>query len=155
MLLQTSKHIKGLHPFNLQGERSVPLTPGWAIGKEMEKGEIRNYTFRIRVNPKEKDAVERRKEIGFTMSEWLRSLALGQEVKEKRKRRAPPKVDPELVRHLAKLGSNLNQIARAANIMKIQDSPVELVELNLALCSIERELKLLRTMHERHKNNAG
>ena len=121
----------------------------------MRKGEIRNYTFRVRVNPKEKDAVERRKENGFTMSEWLRRLALGQEVKEKRKRRAPPKVDPELVRHLAKLGSNLNQIARAVNTMKIQGRSVELTELNLVLCSIERELKTLRMMHERLKNNAG
>ena len=121
----------------------------------MKKGEIRNYTLRVRVNTREKEAVERRKEIGFTMSEWLRSLALGQDVKEKRKRRAPPKVDPELVRHLAKLGSNLNQIARAANTMKRQGCPVELVELKLLLCSIERELKILRTMHERQRNNAG
>ncbi len=49
---------------------------------------------------------------GVSLSALVRSLLDGQRL---RKRREPPKVDPVLLRDLARIGNNLNQLARAAN----------------------------------------
>ena len=49
---------------------------------------------------------------GVSLSDLVRSLLAGQRL---RKRRDPPRVDPALLRELARLGNNLNQLARHAN----------------------------------------
>jgi hypothetical protein len=51
----------------------------------------------------------------------------------------PPPGDPALMRQLAALGSNLNQIARAVNECRLVGAPVHLVELLALLRSIEEE----------------
>jgi hypothetical protein len=48
------------------------------------------------------------------------------------------------VRELARIGNNLNQLARAAN----RRSPVETVSLLVRLIEIDRELAVLRATHE-------
>ena len=111
--------------------------------------ESRTYTFKIRASTDERLAIESRKPSGFALAEWWRRLALGQDVKEKRKRRSPPQVDPELLRQLARMGGNLNQIARALNIATKTGNVVDVVELKVLLCSMERELIALRTSHKR------
>ena len=67
----------------------------------------------IRTTPEEK---RRWQEIaenkGVSLSELVRSALGGQRL---RKRREPPRVDPDLLRELARMGNNLNQLARAAN----------------------------------------
>ena len=49
---------------------------------------------------------------GVTLSDLMRSSLDGLRL---RKRRGPPKVAPELLRELARIGNNLNQLAHAAN----------------------------------------
>lgn len=79
---------------------------------------------------------------GVSLSELIRATLSGQRL---RVRRSAPRVDPDLVRELARIGNNLNQLARAAN----RRSPVETVSLLVRLIEIDRELAVLRVAHER------
>ena len=97
----------------------------------------------IRTTPEEK---RRWQEIaenkGVSLSELVRSALGGQRL---RKRREPPKVDPDLLRELARIGNNLNQLARAAN----RHEPVTATALLARLIAIDRELGALRAAHTR------
>ena len=97
----------------------------------------------IRTTPEEK---RRWQEIaenkGVSLSELVRSALGGQRL---RKRREPPRVDPDLLRELARMGNNLNQLARAAN----RRQPVPAAALLVRLIEIDRELSALRAAHER------
>ena len=97
----------------------------------------------IRTTPEEK---RRWQEIaenkGVSLSELVRSALGGQRL---RKRREPPRVDPDLLRELARMGNNLNQLARAAN----RRQPVPAAALLVQLIEIDRELSALRAAHER------
>jgi hypothetical protein len=78
-----------------------------------------------------------------TLSDWLRSkVDAGQQTyiapaRAKRERAPRHLADPALMRQLAALGSNLNQIARGVNECRLVGSPVHLVELLALLRSIE------------------
>jgi len=82
---------------------------------------------------------------GVSLSALIRAALSGQRL---RTRRGPPPVDPDLVRELARIGNNLNQLARAAN----RRSPVETVSLLVKLIEIDRELAVLRAAHERPRD---
>ena len=79
---------------------------------------------------------------GVSLSELIRASLGGLRL---RTRREPPPVAPELLRELARIGNNLNQIARAAN----RRHPVPAAALLMRLIEIDRELSALRTAHER------
>lgn len=79
---------------------------------------------------------------GVSLSELVRSSLGGLRL---RKRREPPKVAPELLRELARIGNNLNQLAHAANRKK----PLEAAPLLIRLIEIDRELAAIRAAHER------
>lgn len=79
---------------------------------------------------------------GRELAPWIREICLNEKPNH---RIAPPKIDPVLIRHLAAIGNNINQIARALNsnptietalvaveISHIQKSLDELVRLNSA-----------------------
>jgi len=99
--------------------------------------------IKIRTDPEEKrrwQALAENK--GVSLSALVRALLDGQRL---RKRREAPKVDPDLLRELARIGNNLNQLAHAANRRR----PVETVALLVRLIEIDRELSALRQAHER------
>ena len=79
---------------------------------------------------------------GVSLSELVRSTLGGQRL---RKRREPPKGCPELLRELARIGNNLNQLAHAAN----RKQPLEAAPLLIRLIEIDRELAAIRAAHER------
>jgi hypothetical protein len=57
----------------------------------------------------------------------------------------PLPVDPELLRLLARVGNNLNQIARVVN--SGEWGPLQTVEIVAALKKIEQQLESVREMH--------
>ncbi len=73
------------------------------------------------------------------LAEWMREYCLG----EKPKRVNPiPKVDPQLLRQLAGIGNNMNQLAKAVHH---QDwKPIDRVKALTYLAGLERELTSLR-----------
>ncbi|MFI0396949.1 MobC family plasmid mobilization relaxosome protein [Paracoccus jiaweipingae] len=77
---------------------------------------------------------------GVSLSELIRSRLDGTRL---RSRREAPPVAPDLLRELARIGNNLNQLARAAN----RREPV--TALLARLIEIDRELALLRAAHQR------
>ena len=79
---------------------------------------------------------------GVTLSELIRSRLDGLRL---RPRREPPPVAPELLRELARIGNNLNQLARVAN----RREPVTATALLARLIEIDRELGALRAAHRR------
>ena len=80
---------------------------------------------------------------GQTLSDWLRSKVDADQqthispARSRRERDPRHLADPALMRQLAALGSNLNQIARAVNECRLVGSSVHLVELLTLLRSIE------------------
>jgi len=83
-----------------------------------------------------------------SLSELVRLALDGQRPRQPSRahlRRTPPPVEPALLRELARLGNNLNQLARAAN----RREPVPAAALLVRLIEIDRELAALRRAHER------
>ena len=89
----------------------------------LDKRAKRNREISIRVNDYELLELKKRNR-GSTVASWLRDLALGV---------TPVKpVDPELVRQLGRIGSNLNQLTRHVNTERQVDAQV-LLEIK-AIC---------------------
>lgn len=84
---------------------------------------------------------------GVSLSELIRSRLDGTRL---RSRRDPPPVSPDLLRELARIGNNLNQLARAAN----RREPVTATALLARLIEIDRELAGLRAAHQRQDASA-
>lgn len=78
------------------------------------KGAKRTLEVKIRLTEAEWNELQQRKT--KSLAGWLRDLGLG----------AVPirQADPELIRHITRIGSNLNQIARHANTEKQLDNQV-------------------------------
>lgn len=87
---------------------------------------------------------------GHTLSDIIRSRIASAAVqplgKPRPRKRPPPSIeavsqrDPELVRQVAVIGNNLNQIARAANTAVVTGTPIEVIKLLVELAAIERKL---------------
>ena len=87
---------------------------------------------------------------GCTLSDAIRSRIASSAVKPlglPRPRKRPAlsvdrvsRCNPELVRQIAAIGSNLNQIARAANVTAATGTELQMITLLAQLCAIERTL---------------
>ncbi len=96
------------------------------------KTESRTAWIKLRVTPAEKEAITAKAAIqGQTVTDFIRQRSL-----DYRLRQTP--LEKERVRQLARIGANLNQLARWANIHK---SRAEVIDLLAALISLERALK--------------
>jgi|TARA_B100001179_G_scaffold137058_2_gene98606 uncharacterized protein YpbB len=102
------------------------------------KGEKREQSIKIRVTQDEKDRLNELK-TQDELAAWMRELALNQ----KQIKRA----DPNLVRAIGRIGSNLNQIAKHANSNKQLDSNV--------LTSINRIESLLISVIDQYKDHGN
>lgn len=97
-----------------------------------EKSESRTAWIKLRVTPAEKEAITAKAASqGQTVTDFIRQRAL-----DYRLRQTP--LEKERVRQLARIGANLNQLARWANTHK---NRVDAIEVLGALVSLERELK--------------
>ena len=95
------------------------------MSKKNDKKRTREIS--VRVNDEELAQLKKRQQ-GTTMAGWMRDLALGvSPIKQ---------ADPELVRALGRIGSNLNQTAKHVNINKELDQNVlEQIEVIRGLIS--------------------
>lgn len=103
------------------------------------KGEKRERYIKIRVTQDEKDRLNELK-TQSELASWMRELALN----------AKPikRADPNLVRAIGRIGSNLNQIAKHANTNKQLDTDV--------LSAINRiELKLIDVINQYKDKNVS
>ena len=107
------------------GHPKTPNNPNKRTAMPKIKGAKRTLEVKIRLTETEWNELQQRKT--KSLAGWLRDLGLG----------AVPirQADPELIRHLARIGSNLNQIARHANTEKQLDVQVlqELAKANALL----------------------
>ena len=103
---------------------------------------MRSKSIKIRVSEQEKSALLSRAG-SMTLADFMRETALGRELVPQRKFREPPPADPALLRELARIGNNLNQLARASN------AGTPAVDLLVQLQAIEAELKQLKRLHSR------
>ena len=87
---------------------------------------------------------------GLSLSDLVRSVLDGQR-RSPRPQQAAPMVDPELLREMARIGNNLNQLAQVAN----RQEPVAAAALLVRLIEIDRELGALRRAHERPAELVG
>ena len=86
----------------------------------------------VRLHPEERDVLRLNAGLhGMSMSEYIRQTCLGI-----RLRKTPE--EKRRLRELARIGVNLNQLARWVNIHK---SRAEVIDVMVALVSLERELK--------------
>jgi hypothetical protein len=60
--------------------------------------------------------------------------------------------DPVLLRNLAAIGSNLNQLARAVNSGAIKGEQQQAIELLVVMCAIERDIAALVALSTASKN---
>ena len=105
--------------------------------------ELRIKEIKIRVTALEHEALLLRSSKP-RLAEWMRSHCLDAPVP---RAHTVPKVDPKLLRQLAGMGNNLNQIARAIHS---QDwKPVDRVQVVSALMNIERTLQDLKREYSR------
>lgn len=108
----------------------------------------RNLSLNLWLSSAEKDALKARAG-GQPVSVWLRDLALGQPsrpVTSPRRNRVGmmAEVTAPLTRAIAKIGNNLNQVARQVNADALAGRTVEVVQLRFALASIRAELRQIR-----------
>ena len=96
------------------------------------KTETRTALVKLRVTPAEKEAITAKADAqGQTVTDFIRQRAL-----DYRLRQTP--LEKEHIRQLARIGVNLNQLARWVNIHK---GRAEVINVLVALVSLERELK--------------
>lgn len=105
----------------------------------------REKVIKVRVTDDEYAALKQRS-AKPRLAEWMRETCL--DTSGQRKPRSQPRssADPALLRQLAGIGNNLNQIARRVN--SGQWGPLERVHVMTALAAVERELAALKP--ERH-----
>ena len=93
--------------------------------------DTRSAWIKLRVTPAEKEAIAAKAAAqGQTVTDFIRQRAL-----DYRLRQTP--LEKERVRQLARIGANLNQLARWANIHK---NRADVVDVLAALVSLGREL---------------
>ena len=94
--------------------------------------DTRTAWIKLRVTPAEKEVITAKaKAQGQTVTDFIRQRAL-----DYRLRQTP--LEKERVRQLARIGANLNQLARWVNIHK---SRAKAIDVLTVLVSLERELR--------------
>ncbi len=109
-------------------------------GSETKSKKKRTAWVHILMYPEERLAWQAMaKDEGMTLADFIRKR-VGQPVLHRPrpgpKRRPAPIVDPDLIRQVARIGNNLNQIAR-----KVNERSLTGVEILVHLAAIERSIK--------------
>ena len=106
----------------------------------------RKNIVKIRINNEEKDRLNDLKTRSH-LAAWMRETCLDQHPKKQIFK--VPKCDPDLLRQIAGIGNNLNQIARTFHL-KMECSPAEKVAITSRLfAAIEDLAELKRGQNDR------
>lgn len=109
----------------------------------------RTKRIALRVSENEFSALEKKaKKLGVSVSDYIRRSLDNVKESERetprvRKKRVAPErdVNPDLLYAIHRIGSNMNQIAKALNVANLHDDEVSAKELLLLLFSIEAQLE--------------
>ena len=105
----------------------------------------RDKIIKVRVSATEHETLKWRS-TKARLAEWMRETCLNDgQLDIVKQIKGPQPVDPALLRQLAGVGNNLNQIARRVN--SGEWGPADRVQVVAALAAIEREIKQLREAH--------
>ena len=105
----------------------------------MSAGQTRSAWIKMRVTQEEKETIAAKATAqGHTVTDFIRQRAL-----DYRLRQTP--LEKERVRQLARIGVNLNQLARWANVHK---SRAEVLDVLIALATLERDLREMPSVTE-------
>lgn len=107
----------------------------------LSKGNKREKSIKIWLTEDEHKKLNDLK-TGHQLATWMRETCLGKKSKRKTK---PVTVDPALLRHLAAIGNNVNQIARQCNSTL---SATDALDVIIRLDAIESTLKEIRDQHD-------
>ena len=107
----------------------------------------REKIIKVRVSPEELATLQMHS-TRTELARWMRENCLnpGQTDLVRDLRDAAPAADPALLRQLASIGNNLNQIARKVNTPECD--AIDRVQIIRALAGLERELAQLRVLHK-------
>ncbi|KZL28009.1 plasmid mobilization protein [Pseudovibrio sp. WM33] len=132
-----------------EGWQASPSNPAKATKRQLTE------TVVLRCTAEEKERLKQQaQEAGLTTSALLRAT-LG--LVKPTRRRLTPKADPHLVAELSRMGSNLNQIARALNTARAAGETRQLDGLQIitVLTTIDRQLsELLKLLLSEEPNDA-
>lgn len=122
-----------------EGRQASPSNPTKGT-RRSPNGEL-NAVMVFRCTASEKQTLTARAARASLPFATLMREALG--LTEPRRRRPVPKVDPELVRAFARIGGNLNQVARWLNTAQAQGqvSAIDAITVAARLVAIERALE--------------
>lgn len=127
----------------------IPNRKGNCMANARNRGaKARNVSRNIWLSPAEDLALRER--AGKTpLSTWLRELALGQPTPPAAmSRRNSVSIIAEamapLERAIARVGNNLNQIARQANANALAGRAIDVIQIRVALASVSAEMRQIR-----------
>ncbi|OOR90734.1 hypothetical protein B0181_04510 [Moraxella caviae] len=102
----------------------------------------RTKEIKIRLTEQEYQALLDRKK--GELAVWIRTTCLEQDIPEPKKVKT---ADPELLRQLAKIGGNLNQIAKTTNTEQARGDIINLLRVTAELATIREQLDELLERH--------
>jgi len=98
---------------------------------------IRSKSIKVRVSEDEFLKLNELK-TEIQLASWMRKTCLNEKVNS---RTQPPKTDPKLLFEVAKIGNNINQIARQINILNKSEQRLDTVQILLELNHINEFIK--------------
>lgn len=113
---------------------------------EQTKKSKRDKSIKIRLTAEEHKKLNENKK-GGELATWLRDLGLNQETRPPKKPKKIKTADPALLNQLARIGGNLNQIARLANT-QAQGGIIDRLRLTAELASIREQLNEVLKRHD-------
>ena len=135
---------RGFAPSNPARPAKAPGGPKAKGGRAMKKAAARTSGVLVRLHPEEKELLRLNAGLyGLSVSDYVRRNCLSFHL-----RKSP--MEKERLRQLARIGANLNQIARWANTHK---RAVETVEVLTALASLERTVGAFMAAEESDAEN--
>ena len=111
---------------------------------KIPKERPRKITVGVRLSDEEFKQLEE-KSHGTTVANFLRTVGLGDKTKPMRRRKPPPKTDPNFMRVFCGLANNVNQLTRYAHTQKKADA-LDVAELAYQLAQINISLNEIKCL---------